>query len=94
MVNEDHSQTAVGMPQPITREPDKAVQYHLLNTDKTAAVVVSPALTFSASENRKPQVSDTLESTNTPGVFAVGDCASMVNHPRPKAGVFAVRQVG
>ncbi|CAN0485285.1 unnamed protein product, partial [Laminaria digitata] len=39
-------------------------------------------------------VSDTLESINTPGVFAVGDCAHMVNHPRPKAGVFAVRQVG
>lgn len=39
------------------------------------------------------QVNDFLESTNTPGVFAVGDCAHMVNHPRPKAGVFAVRQV-
>lgn len=38
------------------------------------------------------EVSDTLESVNTPGVFAVGDCAHMVNHPRPKAGVFAVRQ--
>ncbi|CAN0277846.1 unnamed protein product, partial [Ectocarpus sp. 4 AP-2014] len=38
------------------------------------------------------EVNDFLESTNTPGVFAVGDCAHMVNHPRPKAGVFAVRQ--
>jgi len=37
-------------------------------------------------------VQDTLESTNTPDVFACGDCAHVLNHPRPKAGVFAVRQ--
>lgn len=33
----------------------------------------------------------TLESTNQKGVFAVGDCCHNVAHPRPKAGVFAVR---
>lgn len=37
-------------------------------------------------------VDSTLKSTNQAGVFAVGDCAHMVNSPRPKAGVFAVRQ--
>jgi NADH dehydrogenase FAD-containing subunit len=32
-----------------------------------------------------------LESINCQDVFAVGDICAIENHPRPKAGVFAVR---
>lgn len=38
------------------------------------------------------RVDDNLQVAGNPGVFAVGDCAVQQQHPRPRAGVFAVRQ--
>ncbi len=37
-------------------------------------------------------VRETLQTTTDPDIFAVGDCANLAFNPRPKAGVFAVRE--
>lgn len=47
---------------------------------------------LSADDRGFASVDDCLQTLSHPNVFAVGDVASMINAPRPKMGVYAVRQ--
>ena len=47
---------------------------------------------LSLDQNHFLATKDTFQSLEDDDVFAVGDCAAQINQPRPKAGVFAVRQ--
>jgi selenide,water dikinase len=42
-------------------------------------------------ENGFIRIRDTLQTATDDAIFATGDCASMIDHPLEKAGVFAVR---
>ena len=60
-------------------------------TSAGAASWLSQATPFETDENGFLLTNDHLQCLNHPGVFAAGDCANIINHVRPKAGVFAVR---
>lgn len=61
-------------------------------TQASAAPWLSESTPLSTTtEGNFIQVESTYESVSHAGIFACGDCCHMVHHPRPKAGVFAVR---
>eukprot|EP00978_Attheya_sp_CCMP212_P012181 scaffold30309_cov58-Attheya_sp.AAC.3 len=69
------------------------IQFHecLWCTSAGAAAWLSAKTPLETTQDGFLKVKSTYECVNFPGVFAAGDCCHMVDHPRPKAGVFAVR---
>lgn len=66
-----------------------------MGTCSDSAVCLLPACLPVTDASGFLLINEFLQSAGgPPEVFAVGDVASSVTHPRPKAGVYAVRQVG
>ena len=60
-------------------------------TSARASYWLTTSTPFPTTDQGFVKVEDTYQVESHPGVFAVGDCCHMSSHPRPKAGVFAVR---
>jgi len=60
-------------------------------TTGAAAPPWFPATGLTLDEGGFLSVGPTLQSLSDPDVFAAGDCAALVESPREKAGVYAVR---
>ncbi len=89
-----------------TNQPISKVEQHTLtgvngskyNADATLWVTNASAPNWLAESGLQVDeqgfiaVNDSLQSLSHSDVFAAGDIAAVINHPRPKSGVFAVRQ--
>lgn len=86
--------------QPVTEVTAKSVICgdHVYPTDATIWVTHAGAQAWindsglATDKSGFIQVNDCLQSIDDEDIFAAGDIAAVVNHPREKSGVFAVRQ--
>jgi len=74
-------------------QPPSPIRFHecLWCTSAGAASWITHNTPLDTSKDGFIKVGNTFECVSHRGVFAAGDCCHFVEHPRPKAGVFAVR---
>jgi pyridine nucleotide-disulfide oxidoreductase family protein len=82
-VNKDNIITESGLKIP--------ADHHFLVTQASAPLWLKHS-SISSDQDGFILIKDTLQSINYDFIFATGDIATMINYPRPKAGVFAVKQ--
>lgn len=82
-VNQDNIITESGLKIP--------ADHHFLVTQASAPLWLKNSSIFTDKDGFI-LIKDTLQSINYDFIFATGDIATMINYPRPKAGVFAVKQ--
>lgn len=74
-----------------TSQPDIYFDECLWCTSAGASVWMKENTPFATTPDGFLKVHQTYECIDHPGVFSAGDCCHVVESPRPKAGVFAVR---
>jgi len=88
-----HSRVRVVRPDGLVLENGEAIEADaVLVTSHARAPPVLSNGDLARDERGFLAIDETLRVIGQDAVFAAGDCATMTDHPRPKAGVFAVRQ--
>ena len=84
--------TAVRRGRLITTQGEAMIFDHLLWCTPAAAADWFRASRLPCDADGFLRARDTLQLDGIDNIFAAGDAATQINHPRPRAGVFAVRQ--
>ena len=74
------------------RELDELTPHVIIDVTTAGAPAVLRQTDLNLDSRGFVEIEPTLQSTSSPVVFAAGDCATCIDQPWPKSGVYAVKQ--